>query len=129
MNSCNLLLVFQLFLFRQTRNIGIIKTAYSLLLQDEYTSQFYVVNHGATTIWERWDGIKDDGTFWSADMNAQNHYAYVAVVDGLYSVEAGIQSVEENAGLTKFKAKKGVTAEHKVESRGMRIGCPLWTVN
>ena len=77
---------------------GYAETAYSLLLQEEYPSWLYEVNHGATTIWEHWDGIRDDGSFWSADMNSYNHYAYGSVVDWLYSVAAGIQCVEEKAG-------------------------------
>ena len=70
---------------------GYAETAYSLLLQEEYPSWLYEVNHGATTIWEHWDGIRDDGTFWSTDMNSYNHYAYGSVVDWLYSVAAGIK--------------------------------------
>ena len=77
---------------------GYTETAYSLLLQEEYPSWLYEVNHGATTIWEHWDGIREDGTFWSTDMNSYNHYAYGSVVDWLYSVAAGIQSAEEQAG-------------------------------
>lgn len=77
---------------------GYTETAYSLLLQEEYPSWLYEVNHGATTIWEHWDGIRDDGTFWSTDMNSYNHYAYGSVVDWLYSAAGGIKPVEENAG-------------------------------
>lgn len=77
---------------------GYAETAYSLLLQEEYPSWLYEVNHGATTIWEHWDGIRDDGTFWSSDMNSYNHYAYGSVVGWLYSVAAGIKPDENNAG-------------------------------
>ncbi len=48
------------------------------------------MKQGATTIWERWDGIKPDGTFQDPGMNSYNHYAYGAVGDWLYSVVAGI---------------------------------------
>lgn len=85
------------FLYALSEN-GYAATAYSLLLQEEYPSWLYEVNHGATTIWEHWDGIRDDGTFWSTDMNSYNHYAYGSVVDWLYSTAAGIKPVEENAG-------------------------------
>lgn len=70
---------------------GYADTAYDLLLQEEYPSWLYEVNHGATTIWEHWDGIKEDGTFWSTDMNSYNHYAYGSVMDWLYSVSGGIR--------------------------------------
>lgn len=75
---------------------GYVDTAYDLLLQEEYPSWLYEVNHGATTIWEHWDGIKEDGTFWSDDMNSYNHYAYGSVVDWIYSAAGGIRP--EKAG-------------------------------
>ena len=70
---------------------GYAEIAYSLLLQEEYPSWLYEVNHGATTIWEHWDGIRDDGQLWSTDMNSYNHYAYGSVCDWLYSTAAGIK--------------------------------------
>lgn len=77
---------------------GYTETAYSLLLQEEYPSWLNEVNRGATTIWEHWDGIRADGTFWSADMNSFNHYAYGSVIDWLYSTAAGIKPTEGNPG-------------------------------
>ncbi len=65
--------------------------AYSLLLRREYPSWIYPVTKGATTIWEHWDGIMENGDFWSADMNSYNHYAYGAVADWMYGVAAGIR--------------------------------------
>lgn len=64
--------------------------AYKLLFQQDYPSWLYQITKGATTIWEHWDGIKEDGTFWSDDMNSFNHYAYGAIGDWLYRVVAGI---------------------------------------
>lgn len=75
--------------------------AYELLLQEEYPSWLYSVKHGATTIWEHWDGINDSGKFWSSDMNSYNHYAYGAVADWLYSVAGGILPDENNPGFKK----------------------------
>jgi alpha-L-rhamnosidase len=46
---------------------------------------------GATTIWERWDGIKPDSTFQDAGMNSFNHYAYGAIGDWLYRVVTGLE--------------------------------------
>ncbi|MDQ0207462.1 alpha-L-rhamnosidase [Alkalicoccobacillus murimartini] len=64
--------------------------AYTLLFQDDYPSWLYQVKKGATTVWEHWDGIKEDGGFWSADMNSFNHYAYGSIGDWLYRKVAGI---------------------------------------
>src|SRR6185503_6838482 len=60
---------------------GYPNVAYRLLLQDTYPSWLYPVKMGATTIWERWDGIKPDSTFETPTMNSYNHYAYGAIGD------------------------------------------------
>lgn len=65
--------------------------AYKLLLQETYPSWLYPVKAGATTIWERWDGRKPDGTFQTDEMNSFNHYAYGAIGDWLYRVTGGLQ--------------------------------------
>ncbi|MFJ7171111.1 alpha-L-rhamnosidase [Citrobacter freundii] len=70
--------------------------AWSLLLKDTFPSWLYQVNAGATTIWEHWDGLKPDGSMWSADMNSFNHYAYGAVGEWIWRVAAGIEA-DENA--------------------------------
>ncbi len=64
--------------------------AYELLLRKDYPSWLYPVTMGATTIWERWDGIKPDSTFQTPDMNSFNHYAYGAIGEWLYKTVAGI---------------------------------------
>lgn len=79
------------YLLHVLANNGYEKTAYSLLLQEEYPSWLYEINHGATTIWEHWDGINDSGQFWSSDMNSYNHYAYGSVLDWIYEKAAGIK--------------------------------------
>jgi len=77
--------------------------AYDLLLQEEYPSWLYEVNHGATTIWEHWDGIRDDGSLWSSDMNSYNHYAYGSVIDWIYTAAAGIKPLEDYPGFEQVK--------------------------
>ncbi len=49
------------------------------------------MKQGATTIWERWDGQKPDGTFQDAGMNSFNHYAYGAIGEWMYRVVAGLE--------------------------------------
>ena len=77
---------------------GYTELAYDLLLRREYPSWLYPVTKGATTIWEHWDGQMENGDFWSSNMNSFNHYAYGAVADWVYTVAAGIQTVEEKPG-------------------------------
>jgi len=69
---------------------GYLDVAYMLLNRDKYPSWLYPVKQGATTIWERWDGQKPDGSFQDRSMNSFNHYAYGAIGDWMYEVMAGI---------------------------------------
>jgi alpha-L-rhamnosidase len=75
--------------------------AYKLLLQETYPSWLYPVKMGATTIWERWDGIKPDGSFQTTGMNSFNHYAYGAIGDWMYRVMAGLDTDESEPGYKK----------------------------
>lgn len=75
---------------------GYTKTAYDLILREEYPSWLFSVRMGATTIWEHWDGMREDGTMWSTSMNSFNHYAYGAVADWMYGDMAGIKIDEKN---------------------------------
>lgn len=79
--------------------------AYSLLLQETYPSWLYPVKMGATTIWERWDGIKPDSTFQTPSMNSFNHYAYGAIGDWMYRVAAGIDTYEDGVGYKHIRIK------------------------
>ncbi|MEZ5105215.1 MAG: glycoside hydrolase family 78 protein [Draconibacterium sp.] len=76
--------------------------AYMLLNRKEYPSWLYPVTQGATTIWERWDGQKPDGTFQSVSMNSFNHYAYGAIGEWMYTYIAGIKIDEKNPGYKHF---------------------------
>ncbi|WP_324756501.1 family 78 glycoside hydrolase catalytic domain [Sphingobacterium thalpophilum] len=74
------------------------QVAYDLLMQESYPSWLYPVKMGATTIWERWDGIKPDGSFQTPDMNSYNHYAYGAIGDWMYRTIGGINSRADAPG-------------------------------
>ena len=50
-------------------------TACNLLEQDSFPSWLFSVRHGATTIWERWDGWTPDHGFQDPSMNSFNHYS------------------------------------------------------
>ena len=71
-------------------NNGYNDLAYRLLLHTDYPSWLYPITKGATTVWEHWDGIKEDGSFWDEIMNSFNHYSYGAIGDWLYRVVAGL---------------------------------------
>jgi len=69
---------------------GEVDTAYKLLEQDTYPSWLWPITMGATTMWERWDAQKADGTMQDLNMNSFNHYARGAIGDWMYRVVAGI---------------------------------------
>jgi alpha-L-rhamnosidase len=77
---------------------GYLDEAYMLLNREEYPSWLYPVKTGATTIWERWDGRKPDGSFQDTGMNSFNHYAYGAIGEWMYRVMAGIEIDEAIPG-------------------------------
>ena len=84
---------------------GYTDVAYDLLLQKSYPSWLYPVTMGATTIWERWDGVKPDGSFQTPQMNSFNHYAYGAIGDWLYRLVAGIDTEEDQPGYKAIRIK------------------------
>lgn len=69
---------------------GHLGTAFLLLTQRTYPSWLYPVTRGATTMWERWDGIRPDSSFEDPGMNSFNHYAFGAVGDWMYQNIGGI---------------------------------------
>ncbi len=84
---------------------GYDSVAYKLLLQPTYPSWLYPVKMGATTIWERWDGIKPDSTFETPGMNSFNHYSYGAIGDWMYRSMVGIDTYEDGVGYKHIKIK------------------------
>ena len=100
--------------------------AYDLLFQEKAPSWLFSVNQGATTIWEHWDSLREDGTFWSTAMNSFNHYAYGAVFDWIFGVALGIQVEEDGAGYEKITVtpladQRMGFAKGSIESRHGRI--------
>lgn len=75
----------------RTGHIGV---AERLLLQTRCPSWLYPITAGATTVWERWDGIKEDGGLNRNGMTSFNHYAFGAVADWLHRTVAGLSALE-----------------------------------
>jgi alpha-L-rhamnosidase len=83
------------YLLEELTKSGHADLAYKLLLNTKYPSWGYLIEHGATTMWERWNGdqMKDDPS-----MNSYNHYAYGAVADWIYRYAAGVDATPLDAG-------------------------------
>lgn len=86
------------YLLHALTKIGRSDLAYQLLLKEDFPSWLYPISKGATTVWERWDGMKEDGSFATPKMNSFNHYAYGSVGDWLYTTVAGIDSDIDEPG-------------------------------
>ena len=71
-------------------NAGKVDTAFKLLMQDAFPSWLFSVKHGATTIWERWDGWTPDKGFQDPGMNSFNHYSLGSCGEWLFGSVAGI---------------------------------------
>jgi len=78
------------FLCPTLTSIGRSDVAYRLLENDSYPSWGYSIRHGATTIWERWDGWTEEQGFQDPDMNSFNHYALGSVGEWMMTTVAGI---------------------------------------
>jgi alpha-L-rhamnosidase len=83
------------YLLEELTKEGQAKLAYKLLLNTAYPSWGYLVEHGATTMWERWNGDQMKG---DPSMNSYNHYAYGAVADWIYRYAAGVDTTPLDAG-------------------------------
>lgn len=81
---------------------GYADRAYDLFLQEQSPSWIFSVNRGATTIWEHWDGIKEDGSFWDHCKNSFNHYAYGSVFEWVYGMALGVRVCPDGAGYRKI---------------------------
>jgi len=83
------------YLLEELTKAGYTSLAYKLLLNTEYPSWGYLIGHGATTMWERWNGDQMKG---DPSMNSYNHYAYGAVADWIYRYAAGVDTTPLDAG-------------------------------
>ncbi|MEU0808054.1 alpha-L-rhamnosidase [Streptomyces sp. NPDC005970] len=70
--------------------VGRTDVAYRLLEQRTFPSWGYQIERGATTMWERWDSVRPDGSFQDPGMNSFNHYAYGSVGQWMYENITGI---------------------------------------
>jgi alpha-L-rhamnosidase len=67
--------------------------AYRFLFNQKFPGWLYAVNLGATTIWERWNSLLEDGSILGTGMNSLNHYAYGSVCEAIYSRIVGLKNM------------------------------------
>jgi alpha-L-rhamnosidase len=87
------------FLLPALADTGHLDLAYELLFQDTPPSWLTMVDRGATTIWENWDGIQEDGT----PIGSLNHYSKGAVVSFLHEYVAGLRVLDDGPAYRRFE--------------------------
>ena len=105
---------------------GHLDAAYKLLEQEAFPSWLFPVKHGATTVWERWDGWTPEKGPQDKSMNSYNHYAYGAVGAWMYATVAGLDLDPEEPGYRHlvFRPRPGGTltwAEAELETPQGRV--------
>ena len=79
--------------------------AYKLLLNDTFPSWGYSIKHGATTIWERWNGWTAEDGFGDVGMNSFNHYSLGSVGEWLQRYVAGIDLDPDRPGYAHLRLR------------------------
>jgi alpha-L-rhamnosidase len=112
--------------------LGMLDLAEKMFLNRKVPGWLYQVERGATSIWERWDALAEDGTIYDPDMNSYNHYAYGAVCQWLFEDVAGIKPLEDKPGFEEISfdpailpALSPVTAWHDTRFGRIEAG---WTL-
>jgi len=107
---------------------GHIELAWQLLTNRTFPSWLYMIDNGATTIWERWDGYVKGRGFQDAGMNSFNHWAFGAVGEWMWRHVAGLSPDDAQPGWKHFivapRPGGGVTwAKAEYQSIRGRIAC------
>ncbi|MFE4057372.1 family 78 glycoside hydrolase catalytic domain [Streptomyces sp. NPDC059096] len=79
--------------------------AHALLRRTEVPSWLFPLHHGATTIWERWDGWTPDAGFRAPAMNSFNHYALGSIGEWLYRGVAGLDQSADSTGYRRLTVR------------------------
>ena len=80
---------------------GHLDVAYELLFSDTEPSWLTMIDRGATTMWERWDGVSADGV----PRESLNHYSKGAVISFLHRYVAGIELLDDGPAYRRFRVR------------------------
>lgn len=92
--------------------------AFRMFTCTDFTSWLYPVTHGATSVWERWNGFECAfGQHQENTMNSFNHFALGAVGQWMYEYQLGITQGEES-GYRQFVLQPECSRPYKSLSGG-----------
>ena len=95
------------YMFEVLCDEGHADVAYTIMNQRDYPSYGYMIEMGATTIWELWKYETGPG------MNSHNHPAFGFISGWFYSDIAGIVPTWEGAGFARFDIKPHLMGDLK----------------
>ncbi|KAI9901078.1 hypothetical protein N3K66_002895 [Trichothecium roseum] len=87
--------------------IGAVPDFYAMLLQTRVPSWLYQVVQNATTTWERWDSLLEDGSVNPGSMTSFNHYSFGAISDTIHRVIGGLAPAEPGWKVASVKPQPG----------------------
>lgn len=91
-------------IFNVLCKLGLKERAFNMLTKKTFPSWGYMIENGATTLWELWDSIIDGKmNEEKVSMNSLNHYMLGGCVNWLYASLLGINPTLEGAGFNKVK--------------------------
>lgn len=105
------------------------ETAGEVLLKEDCPSWLYSVKLGATTVWELWDGVNEDGSFNPYEMNSLNQYAFASIGNWMYTRLGGIQMLEPGYKKSRIAPRlvKGIPeVRTSLETIYGRLSCEIW---
>jgi alpha-L-rhamnosidase len=85
-------------LLKGLKKAGLEEMIERVLLQEKLPGWMYQIKQGATSIWERWNAMAEDGSIHDPGMNSFNHYAFGSVCEFIFENIVGIKPDEENPG-------------------------------
>jgi alpha-L-rhamnosidase len=80
---------------------GHLDVAYELLFRDTEPSWLTMIDRGATTVWEAWNGVDADGV----PHDSLNHYSKGAVISFLHRYVAGIELLDAGPAYRRFRVR------------------------
>jgi alpha-L-rhamnosidase len=83
--------------------------AWKVLTNNEFPGWLFMIDNGATTLWERWDSFHPEKGFYDPTMNSFNHCSLGCVGEWFFTGIAGINAIEP--GFRKFMIKPFIHEE------------------
>lgn len=101
---------------------GLADLAEKIFLNRKVPGWLYQVKRGATSIWECWDALGEDGTIYDPDMNSFNHYANGAVCQWLFDGVAGVAPSATKPGFDEVDLTPLILPHSRQSPLGMTAG-------